>query len=186
MVKRNYYIDMMRCILMLFIVLHHTIVHGLGLINISLGKTLVFNNPLLFFLNAFFVIAVNCFFLISGYYGLHFKKKRFVKLLLDLIIINFFCNCFDYFVLSNSTVNLIKLVKLIIRSILFPGQQWFIYAYLGLYLIAPIINNGLDNISTKADNAYFALISIMYFYLAFIFSYSDGYNVVQAIYIYIY
>lgn len=59
---------------MVMIVAHHGIVHGLGFESI---QTTAMNNQfgLIYFeVNAFLVIAVNCFFWISGYFHIFILK----------------------------------------------------------------------------------------------------------------
>ena len=66
--------------LMVMIVSHHVIVHGLGLKNIVDVTTSGRFEWIYFVANAFLIIAVNCFFWISGYYKIKrrlLKNKRF-------------------------------------------------------------------------------------------------------------
>lgn len=80
-VRRNSSIELLRIVLMLLIVVHHGIVHGLGLTALSpkFNSVLLFNpenSPIILLVNALCIVGVNCFILISGYYGIRFSKKK--------------------------------------------------------------------------------------------------------------
>lgn len=63
---RNRNVDCFKMFLMVMIVSHHVIVHGLGLKNIVDVTTSGRFEWIYFVANAFLIIAVNCFFWISG------------------------------------------------------------------------------------------------------------------------
>lgn len=84
-------IELLRLIIMAFIVFHHFIFHGLGIY-----RSLVFHEPSILpsshidfalIIDSFFIAAVNVFLLISGYFSIKFKAKSFVKL---FSIVSFF------------------------------------------------------------------------------------------------
>ena len=60
--ERNNNIDLFRLGLMVMILSHHAIVHGSGMVNIKSGESQTSYNLVLFIVNSFFVIPVNCFF----------------------------------------------------------------------------------------------------------------------------
>lgn len=72
---------------MLFIVVHHCIVSGLGL-NETLnngGECFSSSTICLIIMNAFVIISVNVFFLISGYFGIKLRAQKMKKLLEEVL-----------------------------------------------------------------------------------------------------
>ena len=69
MIKENNKLDcgveVLRIILMVFIVSHHCIVHGIGFSDLQSGEWIGNNTEVYAFCNAFLVVAVNVFFMIS-------------------------------------------------------------------------------------------------------------------------
>ena len=69
---RDSNIELLRLVCMLFILLHHFIVHG--------SEFVTAPSVWLTIMNSFLVIAVDCFVLISGYFGIKAKWKGFIHL----------------------------------------------------------------------------------------------------------
>ena len=96
------------------------------------------------------VLAVNCFVMISGYFRIKQSWRGIVGLWLQL----FFYACLTLF----ASLFLKQEQSLIacLTRIAFPLSEsglWFIVAYIGLYLFAPIINSALDY-QTKRQKVY--------------------------------
>ena len=91
-----------------------------------------------FLLQAFSIIGVNVFVLITGYFSTSLKAKNLVHL---------FYVCFFYAI--------VKLVygamsgNLVTKDFFFiSNSNWFIVSYLGLLLFTPFLNNMAQNRST--------------------------------------
>jgi peptidoglycan/LPS O-acetylase OafA/YrhL len=73
---------------MMFIVMHHLMINGYGLQPGLVGKsTISISKSYAMFLamqKSIFVIGVNVFFLISGYFGIHFKLNHLLKLIVEV------------------------------------------------------------------------------------------------------
>lgn len=129
-------IELLRIVSMLMIILWHINI-GFGgdkdLYVFSLGNQI----------NAFTVVGVNCFVLISGFFGIKFKSKTLIGLLLQCLfyslIISLFCH-----VLFGSHIDF-KMAFLPISS----NVWWFMTVYVMLYLSAPLLNRALDNMTFK-------------------------------------
>jgi len=79
-------IELFRIVLMLMIITHHVIVHGLGLKNItSQDYNVTSYSYIEILLNSFFVIGVNGFVFISGYFGIKFNLKRIISIVMQAI-----------------------------------------------------------------------------------------------------
>jgi len=138
---------------MTMIVMHHIIVHGLGLAEFPIAvKT---PNSLLaveLSYNAFLTIGVNAFVLISGYYGIKYKTKNLFSLFLQGLIYSvsiwYICHTF-----------------LGREGFISPVQYWFCVCYFALYLISPYINKSIADL---ADRQLIALTTIILFLLCII------------------
>lgn len=73
--NRNSNLELLRIVCMLFIICHHWIVFILDNCgyHVPLGDTKQDYTSV--FLNSFFIIGVNCYVLISGYFGIKLSKK---------------------------------------------------------------------------------------------------------------
>lgn len=78
--------ELLRILLMLMIITHHLIVHGAKLELLGSNSLLIDSrtNPYPF-LNSFFVIGVDGFIFISGFYGINYKLKGLVNIILQVI-----------------------------------------------------------------------------------------------------
>ncbi len=128
------------------------------------------------------VIAVNCFVLISGYFGIHFKIKSIVILLLQ---------CLFYSIILGCTINIIYNEPLKIMIMLMPVSSntwWFVTTYFMLYLSAPLLNKAIENMNIKEfifTSISFTLICV---YCGYIFKNENnpsGHSYLQFVYIYI-
>lgn len=96
--ERQNNIELCRVCVMLFIVIHHCIVSGLGL-NETLndgGENFSSATICLIVMNAFVIVSVNVFFLISGYFGIklqHSENKKAVRRSSVLFRCNLCCVC---------------------------------------------------------------------------------------------
>ena len=127
-------------------------------------------------------VCVNCFVLISGYFGIKWRLKSFSNLLFQIffwiiagIVIarifrlsepqNWIPACFDY-----------------LRA------RWFISAYLCLYILAPLINAFIDKSTQKELGLYillFYLFSTIYGYLCLSTEFNEGMSLISLIGIYL-
>lgn len=115
---------------MLFIVIHHCIVSGLGL-NETLndgGENFSSATICLIIMNAFVIVSVNVFFLISGYFGIKLRTQKIKKLLEEVLF---------YSVAIYAVCRLLGAEKLTLKNILkytifSINNYWFVIVYLAL------------------------------------------------------
>jgi len=140
--NRNYGIDLVRMLSMIFIINHHIIFHG-G----PLFKTKIFSleHKIFIFLNVICVSGVNIFGLISGCIGFHSYKFS-----------NLFYLLFTTFLYSITISHLFKYFKpkLIEKFLnhlytLFITDYWYFTAYFTMYFFFPLINEGIAQIKQK-------------------------------------
>ena len=91
------------------------------------------------------IVAVNCFIMISGYFRIKQELRSFFNLYLQLV---FYCGLFSIIGYIFEHESLIGMLK----KTIFPlteGGMWFMTAYFSLFLIAPLINAGFDNLNKE-------------------------------------
>lgn len=88
--KKNNAIECLRVCIMYCIVIHHCIVSGLDLNKtFNMGEYCFTDaNMVLSLMNSFVIVAVNIFFLISGYFGIRLSIKKIINLIINII---FYC-----------------------------------------------------------------------------------------------
>jgi surface polysaccharide O-acyltransferase-like enzyme len=172
--------ELLRLVCMFYIVLHHFIVHGLKLeyVNIEGG------GGVWLVMNAFFVIAVNCFILISGYFSIKTQWKGFFHLY-------GMCAFYGILFLIISTIYGDDInMKRIIYSFLPFSQSglWFIRCYFYLILLSPMLNKIVDFCKKKEYVRLLLFWSILTFYCGFLWRgdvNNQGYNVMNFMFLYL-
>lgn len=144
--KRDCNIELLRIVLMMMIILFHLIVHGCKLKTLSTNNYITTNKDFLYLgLLAFLSIGVNCFVFISGYYGIKFKIKTLISLTIQGTFYSVIIYSLMVFIFRIDQYN----VKLFIKSF-FPLSStiwWFLNIYVGIYILSPVINKGIDVIN---------------------------------------
>lgn len=175
--------ELLRLVLMFFIVMHHCLIKC-GVMNAGFdnGENL---DLLAAFLDPFFFVGVNCFVLISGYFGIEFKFKGLYKL---------FVQCAFYallFYLLHLLLNDAKIGKSILDNSLFvfstPPGWWFVSVYVYLYLLSPVLNKAIDNLSQSQFKLVLLILTILNVYFGFVRQTPfnlDGYSIANFIYLY--
>lgn len=143
--QRNSNIELLRLLLMVGIFCWHIIVHGFGFVNIGEnGINYTLNMPLTLALRSILVPATYTFVFISGYYGIRFKLRKFVELILWCIIVSLSCTLFKYYIGNADIIDVYRSLFPITNTI-----WWFMTAYVGLYLLSPFINEGIVNMEKE-------------------------------------
>ncbi|MBR6309858.1 MAG: acyltransferase [Paludibacteraceae bacterium] len=129
--------ELMRLVLMFMIVMHHCIVHGVGLY--EEGLYVSENSQIaLSLVNAFLVVAVNAFVLISGYFSIRLKWQKVVRLMLWVMLYSW--------VFSLYNGNGICWENLLFLS---HTSYWFITDYFFLMAFAPMINSFFEQCTLR-------------------------------------
>lgn len=158
-------IELLRIIAMIFILMGHSFLMVNGL---PTSADIVLNpipNFAPFALNAFIVGAVNIYILISGWFGIHYSGKGMGKLLF----------LFFLYTISSAFISCIQKESICISDLrnalgLVDGY-WFVVAYLGLFIISPILNQFAKN-SSKED---FKRILICFYAFQTVYSWATGF-----------
>ena len=150
--QRNYGIDLLKIIAMLMIVIIHTQGHG----GILFSGILPYTQETFFYSNyaasllieSFIFPAVNCYALITGYVNWN-RKIRYYKLAIFWIQILF------YMISIASIYSIVEASfdQTIWFNAFFPimsYQYWYMTAYVGVFLLMPILNAYIQNTEKKA------------------------------------
>lgn len=158
--ERNYGIELLRIISMLFIVVLHVIGQG-GIVGSTAQLSVQYMTSQTML--AFCYCAVNLYALISGYVGCKskFKLKRLSVLWLSVVAINAVIWIFAYY--YNSDFTAIMSIRDVFKP-LTNNQYWYFTAYVGLQIILPALNSAVNNIPKKQY-----LLMLVMMFLAFSF-----------------
>ncbi len=173
--------ELLRIVAMIFIVAHHFL--------IATGKVDYFHAGRCGgeFANSFLVCGVNCFILISGYFGIKLRASRFCKFVFTIL----FVALVETMLASIEGISHFFNLRYAIHRIIpvFDDSNWFVPSYIGLMLVAPILNKATANASQKELAVWTAVVAALNFY-AYAFSItpvnSTGYNLFQFISLYIF
>ena len=176
--------ELLRIISMLLILIHHFIIHvfypGLFATDGDLNTYRI----VCILITGFAFIGVNCFILISGYYGIKFKLKS---------LFNLYCICAFYALLAI----LFKCFWLnghfsnsLIYFVFFPfshSEWWFIKCYVALFLISPVLNAAIENLGHREFVCSLILLTVLNVYLGYYWHEhnANGYNLIHFIYVYL-
>lgn len=184
--KRESSFELLRLVLMFLIIIHHSIVHGMGLKGLGIENALPMHfseleKPVATTINCLCICAVNCFILISGYFSIKLSIRKILTLLVSVLFYTFFL-CSMY----NITIGNIK--SAIADMLIFSHPTyWFVNTYIYLIAFAPLINLMFERM-TKFYQIYFILFLLFIScYLGFIWKNplnDNGYNLFQFILMY--
>lgn len=156
--ERNYALDLLRILSMLMIVFLHSNSHGgmfyppeTGLDGYVIGSWVV---------EVLCIVSVNVFVLISGYFLCEqsFRLSRVVRLMLQTVFYSWIISAV-MFLTGKSTVTVMELLYSV-----FPisfERYWFISAYIGLYLLSPVLNKCLSLLTKKQHAATAAVLVVL-------------------------
>ena len=175
--------ELMRIVSMFFIVIWHFFVHG----DIWVG-THGITNHVCSILSALFLVHVNSFILLTGYfnYDKEFKLSKVIKLNNQMwfyralaVIIFVFCLSYPY-----AKIDILHMLSPIPRF----DYYWFLLVYMLLYIFSPLLNTIIKNSSKdrhkKIILALFIISVLSYLTLDEFFDITRGYSVLSFIMLY--
>ena len=153
-------IELLRMLAMFFVLLVHADYYSLGMPSVEATQTNLIDSILRFFFVALSIICVNVFVLISGWFGIRPSLRG---------ISNFIFQCLFFLIGTYVVTLLIGTSSLSLEGIAgcFAATKldWFIKAYLLLYILSPVLNAFVES----ADRKVFRNVLIAYF--AFVCTY---------------
>lgn len=172
---RNASFELLRIICMFMIVLYHIFVKA---------HSCVWDSPtystLLFPLH----IAVVCFLLISGYFGIKFSFRRLTVLFVQILFYNILC-----YVVCSLLAKSFNIKDLLISFLPLSHNQdlWFIRTYIMLLIVSPILNKYIEFAPPYSFKIMCVLMAFISVYLGIKsddVSLNGGKNLVNFIFIY--
>lgn len=138
-------IDLLKILSMLMIVTSHAINHGSILKSLEVGS---YRYQFFSAWEVFVACAVNCYAIISGFVGIktEIKVKRIIKLWIEVLFYSIGITAIAFFI-DKSNVSHTQ-----IYNSFFPimtERYWYITAYFGMMLLAPLFNHAINNIEKK-------------------------------------
>ena len=175
-------IELLRIVSMFLIVLEHILIVGTSFFTAPVGNQLIAANTII----GFTYIGVNCYILITGYFGSDFSWKR----LLSIYLICFFYELIGFLIAFMQGD--VEWSTAALSYIIFPlshSNSWFIRCYVILLLLLPVINAGLEHFNKRQYLFALALLTILNLYFGWFQKQPDyngnGYNASQMIYLYV-
>lgn len=159
--SRQSNIELLRLVYMFFIVLQHVIKSAIYP-EVQTDGTWTSGSYMGALSLGIVCVGVNCFILISGFFGIKFKLRS----LFNLYAICAFYNLIAYGVhigLDDASIG-----RSLILNTLFPFSHstwWFINCYVQLFFFAPLINFAIDNTNRHQHLGIIALLTITNIYL---------------------
>lgn len=177
---RDSQFELLRIVAMFFVVLHHLVIKGVD----SVGYQNIYNyyndGIIGVIINSLVIGGVNLFVLISGWYGIRHIGKGFIRLIIDCLVFGIISYIFLWLV-PGRPFNIQELF----HSSAFV-YNWFVVAYMMLLLVSPIIEQSLQHIDDKTFLYWILLLTVFNILFGYCLKQvnSNGYNVVQFIYLY--
>jgi surface polysaccharide O-acyltransferase-like enzyme len=139
-----------------------------------------------FWLESLFIIAADCFVLITGYYQINekFKLKKVIELWKQVIFYSVAISLIFWFV-GIEPITIHTLLQAFFPVI--TGTYWFVTTYIVLYLFSPFINTALNSIK-KEDHKKLILVLAIFFVilpsLTFTYFTDTGYSLYNFVFLY--
>lgn len=134
--EKDHSIELLKIIAMIMIVTLHLVSQTKML---SIYSNNIFSYSTVWIIHAFNFVAVNCYVLITGYFGVN-SKFNFSKIL-RLWLQIFFYSILIYLILLLTGNVEFKILKLLQAILLISFKNyWFATMYIGLYLLMPFLN----------------------------------------------
>lgn len=184
-------LELMRIISMFFIIVYHIILHG-NLDVLATGGS----KFLLVLIEALFIIHVNSFVLLTGYFQSD-KQARLSKVI-QVVNMNWFYKllCFigifilvNYFSFSNG-IEMTFHQKLISILPLDRGENWYVNCYLLIYIFSPFLNILINKLDRKKLKKLIILLFIIFSIIGTLFfgnivpNYLEGRSILTFILLY--
>lgn len=142
--SRQLNVELLRGILMLMICGLHVI--GLNILDKSNPiQSTEYNFYISNFFESTFVMAVDCFVLISGYFGIRANIRKYLLFIIPIILYSFTITLLVSFV--NRDISIYGIIKSIFPVL--SNQYWFVSVYAVMFIISPLLNEVKENITKR-------------------------------------
>ena len=177
-------LELLRLLSMFFILALHVNFYAFGAPSLLDFRASPFGSTIRVFLESATIVGVNCFILISGWFGIRPKTKRVAELLFQCA---FFCLLlYGFGLIAGIPFGRREALK---NLFLVGKLNWFIKAYLVLYILAPV----LEAFVSTASRRQFATVVVSFFAFQTIYGwlfpvatfFNGGYSAISFVGIYL-
>ncbi len=148
--QRQSNMELLRIIAMILVMVVHANFRALPVPTASQIIAEPTSKFLMFLTEAISVLAVDLFVILSGWFGIRFKAKRLGELLFQVFFFGLFaigvCALFAPERLINTPYYGSAASRLFMCG---ENDYWFVKAYVGLYLISPVLNSFIEHASKQ-------------------------------------
>jgi len=142
---------------------------GLHYFNSNMGGALGqvkpphYNFYITYLLESAFIVGVNCFVLITGYFMIEKKSMSMNRVIELLIIMLFYALVFYLFSLSIGLIqwNAKELLKTM-TPFFYDNRRWFIKTYIILYMLSPFLNIVINTLDQKNYKILLCILLILF------------------------
>lgn len=140
MAKRNYGIDLLRCLSMMMVVMLHVLGHG------GVTKAVDIGTPhywIAWLLEMTAFSAINCYALISGYVGVNSsgRYRNIIPLWLQVVFYSVGISVLFHFV-APEMVDMTSVVRAMFPVL--SARYWYFTMYVAVLCFAPLLNRGIN------------------------------------------
>ena len=183
--QRNSNVELLRILCMLMVMILHFNNQCANPDLLSLPDNLTSQYTWGFLIECFCIVAVNCFVLISGYFGINLKVRSVLKLYLQC----FFVGLLSYLLYVWLTPTTLQIKPLLGRLLAFTHNHWwFVISYLCLMFVSPLLNAAVDTLSKKKFLLSAILYGVIVIYLGWykhLENTNAGYSFVNFVFLYL-
>ena len=174
MKARQSNIELLRIVLMCMIVLGHLVIHGYPSSDFLIDQSGSNSNLWKIFAYVLCSGAVDCFVFISGYYGIRTCGKSVFSYVFTIVYYAIITYVVYHFYVLQQGLDSLFTWDVFCQIVNVGGRWWFVFAYMGVMLLAPFINAGFEKLDRKEQ-----LLSVVAMFLI----YSSGIRYITHSYI---
>lgn len=162
--NRQSNIELLRIIAMFMILGLHVNFFSLGVPMIAEYESAPFSSFMRFLMENICIVGVNIYVLISGWFGIRYKTKS---------VCNFIFQCLFFSIIlfiPFAATGRIEIGRINIMSslLMYKNAYWFVWAYLILYILSPILNSFTETTDRKTFKrvlvSFFAIQTIVFIF----------------------
>lgn len=185
-IVRDSNMELLRIVAMFFILCHHFICNSLYSFQEEIQNGLTAEYATYSLLEGLFYVGVNCFLLISGYYGIKLRARKIWTMYLQLGFYGGTCYLFEVLLYHKPITHTLLTKSLLIFS---HPCWWFVAYFLLLMFLSPWINYGIKQMSKMQYLVALLGMTFVQVYLGWFWQKTcydpNGYSILNFLYVYL-
>lgn len=141
---RSSNLELLRLLSMFFVLVVHADFQALGMPDRTEMTILPLFSVFRIIIEAFAIVCVNSFVLLSGWFGINFHIKSLCNLLFQCAF--FLIGIYTFTILIGIEPLSISGIK---RCLMLTNNVWFVKCYLGMFIMAPILNAFVEKLTKE-------------------------------------